>query len=414
MAEQAAAGPARREDRSGGVGRRVTGYRPGVTEDEWLRDYALLILRLDRDPALSGAGVGWCVDYFGPAEWREQVAGEPRMSAGRLVAEAERLAAELPFDGRRRVFLAALVRALNALARHAAGGIGARELMRECLGVDPEPVPEAELARAHEDLDRALPRTPGSLAARLRDWRVAHTLPGERLGEVPELVAAAVAECRRRCHRIVPLPDGERVGCEIVPGAAYVGMGAHHGGLDSTILLGGARPFVLADLLYVVGHEGHPGHIAEQVLKEIHLGDRVEQRVRFAPAPPYVLSEGLALHAQAVLFPGDEAQAWLADRVLAPRGIRPDGSDFAAIHRARNVLFGARHNAALLAAEGRPAAGIVDYLTRWGLVEDPDPRTLGPYGSAYYHGWRLLDDRLDDGLVRRLLTEQVLPADLGA
>lgn len=384
-----------------------------VTEDEWLRAYTLLILRLDRNSALRSAGVGWCVDYFGPAELREQVAGEPEPEAGRLVAEAEAIAAELSFDGQRRVFLAAHVRALHALVRHAQGGIGVRELMRECLDVDPEPVPEAEFARAHEDLDRALPKTLGSLADRLRDWRVAHTLPRERLGEVPELVAAAVAECRARCQRIVPLPDGERVGCEIVPDAGYVGMGAHHGGLDSTILLGGKRPFVLADLLYVVAHEGHPGHIAEQVLKEIHLGDRMEQRVRFAPAPPYVLSEGLALHAQAVLFPGDEAQAWLTDKVLAPCGIRPDGSDFAAIHRARNVLFGVRHNATLLAADGRPDAEIVDYLTRWGLLEDPDPRTLSPYVSAYYHGWRLLDGRLDDALVRRLLTEQVLPADLG-
>lgn len=377
-----------------------------MTEDEWLRAYTLLILRLDRNPAL-GAGVGWCVDYFGPPGWRD--AGEPERTPAE---EAERLAAELPFDGQRRVFLAAHVRALHALARHAADGIGVRELMRECLTIEPEPVPEAEFAQAHEELDRALPKTAGSLADRLRDWRVTHTLPHERLAEVPGLVAAAVAECRARTRRILPLPEGERVGCEIVPDAGYVGMGAHHGGLDSTILLGGKRPFVLADLLYVVAHEGHPGHIAEQVLKEIHLGDRMEQRVRFAPAPPYVLSEGLALHAQAVLFPGDEAQAWLTGNVLAPCGIRPDGSDFAGIHRARNALFGVWHNATLLAADGRPDAEIARYLTHWGLFEDPDPRTLSPYLSAYYHGWRLLDGRLDHALVRRLLTEHVLPADL--
>ncbi len=383
-----------------------------VTEDEWLRAYAFLILRLDRNSVLHSAGVGWFVDYFGPAAWREQVAREAPPSAGQLVAHADLLAAELPFEGHRRGFLAAQVRALRALARRAAGSIGVRELMRDCLAIEPELVPEAEFVRAHEALDRALPKTAGSLADRLRDWRVAHSLPRERLGELRELVAAAVAECRARCQHIVQLPDGERVGCEIVPDASYVGMGAHHGGLNSTILVGGARPFVLADLLYVVAHEGHPGHIAEQVLKEIHLGDHIEQQVRFAPAPPYVLSEGLALHAQAVIFPGDQAQQWLTEKVFASRGIRPDGSDFAAIHHARNVLFGVRHNASLLAADDRPADEIVDYLTRWGLVEDPDPRMLTPYVSAYYHGYRLLERRLDDPLVRRLLTEQVLPADL--
>jgi len=230
-------------------------------------------------------------------------------------------------------------------------------------------------------------------------------------------VALAVAECRARTHeRIVPLPEGERVDCELVPGVGFVGVGAHQGGLDSTILLNGDRPFNLADLLYVVAHEGHPGHIAEMVLKEIQLADQLEQFVRFAPAPPFVLSEGIALHAQPLVFPGDEAQAWLTDNILAPRGIRPDGSDFAAIHRARNALFGVRHNAVLLLAEGRPDTEVMDYLARWGLVENPDTNGLdSPYLSAYYHGWRLLDSRLDSAeLPRRLLTEQVLPADLVA
>jgi hypothetical protein len=36
----------------------------------------------------------------------------------------------------------------------------------------------------------------------------------------------------------------------------------------------------------------------------------------------------------------------------------------------------------------------------------------GPYGSGYDDGWRLLDGRLEDALGGRLLTEQLLPADL--
>jgi hypothetical protein len=388
-----------------------------VTELEWLRAYALLILRMDR--VLAGAGQGWVVDYFGPDQWHAQVADEPPRSAGRLVEEAEELAADLPFAQPRRSYLAAHVRALRTLAlRHGGARIPMPDLIRDCLGIEVTLVPESVFEQAHDELDRALPRRPGSLAERLRGWSAAHSLPREQLDQLPDLVGRAVAECRARTHeRIVPLPEGERVGCELVPGVGYIGVGAHHGGLDSTILLNGDRPFNLADLLYVVAHEGHPGHIAEQVLKEIHLSGRghLEQNVRFAPAPPFVLSEGLALHAQALLFPGEEAQAWLTDHVLRPRGIGSDGSDFAAIHRARNALFGARHNAVLLLDQGREDAEVLDYLARWGLVENPD--TSGrddPYLSAYYHGWRLLDSRPDlPTLARRLLTEQVLPADLG-
>jgi hypothetical protein len=387
-----------------------------MTEQEWLHAYAVLILRLDR--RLADTGRGWVVDYFGPDEWHAQVADEEPPPAARLVDDAEELATVLPFAEPRRGYLAAHVRALRALARQETGvRIAMSDLIRECLGIEVGMVPETVFEQAHDELDRALPKTAGSLAERLRDWGTAHSLPREQHDQLPDLVARAVAECRARTHeRIVPLPDGERVGCELVPGVAFVGVGAHHGGLDSTILLNGDRPFNLADLLYVVAHEGHPGHIAEMVLKEIHLADRgfLEQQVRFAPAPPFVLSEGLALHAQALVFPGDEAQAWLTRNILAPRGIRPDGSDFAAIHRARNALFGVRHNAVLLLDEGRPGTEVADYLGRWGLVENPGTSGLdSPYLSAYYHGWRLLDSRLGSAdLARRLLTEQVLPADL--
>lgn len=388
-----------------------------MTEHEWLHAYVVLILRLDR--RLADTGRGWVVDYFGPDEWRTRVADEEPPPAGRLVDDAEVLAADLPFDEPRRSYLAAHVRALRALARRENGARAAMpELIRDCLGIEVGMVPETVFEQAHDELDRALPKTAGSLAERLRDWRTAHSLPREQLDQLPDLVARAVAECRARTHeRIVPLPEGERVGCQLVPGVGYVGVGAHHGGLDSTILLNGDRPFNLADLLYVVAHEGHPGHIAEQVLKEIHLANRghIEQNVRFAPAPPFVLCEGLALHAQALVFPGDEAQAWLTDNILAPRGIRPDGSDFAAIHRARNALFGVQHNAVLLLDEGREDTEVIDYLARWGMVEYPntDGRD-NPYPATYYHGWRLLDSQpYSPDLARRLLTEQVLPADLG-
>lgn len=387
-----------------------------MTEGDWLHAYTLLILRLDR--ILAGTVPAWVVDYYGPDEWRAQVAAEEPVPAGRLADDAAALAADLPFTQPRRDFLAAHLRALHALAGLAGGARPTMpELIRDCLGIDAGLVPETVFEQAHDRLDRALPRTGGSLAGRLRDWRARHALPRERLDELPDLVARAVAECRARTHeRIVPLPEGERVACELVQGVGYVGMAWHHGGLESTILLNGDRPFNLADLLYVIAHEGHPGHLAETVLKETHLTDRghLEQTVRFAPAPPFVLSEGLALHAQALAFPGDEAQAWLTDNILAPHGIPADGSDFAAIHRARNDLFGVQHNAVLLLGEGRAADEVTAYLARWGLVEDPtvDGLAGNPYLSAYYHGWRLLDPLLSPALARRLLTEQVLPADL--
>ncbi|MEU9607990.1 hypothetical protein [Streptomyces sp. NPDC048057] len=199
--------------------------------------------------------------------------------------------------------------------------------------------------------------------------------------------------------------------------------------MRSTLHINRDLPFNLADLLYVVAHEGHPGHIAESLLKERELVEErgfLDQQVRFMLGPSFVISEGLGLHAQDIVFPDDQAQAWLTDHVLRPNDIAPDGSDFAAVHRAQNMLFGVWANAAFLAAEGRPDSELAAYLSRWALLADTETPTalttlrstgMALYVLGYFHGWRLLDTWLSgperEVRVRRLLTEQLLPADVG-
>ncbi|MFE4373175.1 hypothetical protein ACFRMN_34060 [Streptomyces sp. NPDC056835] len=143
------------------------------------------------------------------------------------------------------------------------------------------------------------------------------------------------------------------------------------------------------------------------------------------PHSLFVISEGLGLHAQDIVFPGDEAQAWLTDNVLTEYDMAPDGSDFAAIHRAQNILFGVWANTALLAAEGRTDTELAAYLSRWALLSDAETgaalaslraRGMALYVLSYFHGWRLLDSWLTgpdrNARTRRLLTEQLLAADL--
>jgi hypothetical protein len=265
------------------------------------------------------------------------------------------------------------------------------------------------------------------LDARLHAWQDAHRLPETEMDQLPDLVGRAVAECRARTQAIVPLPDSEVVDCQLVEGVSFFAAGAHHGDGRSTIYVNREVPFNLADLLYVVTHEGHPGHIAESVLKEQHLASGPgwhDHQARFLVTPQFVIGEGLGLRALAVAFPGDEAQDWLTDNVLADLGIRPDGSDFAAIHAARNTLLGAWGNAALLLADGHPEGEVTAYLTRWALLDDTEVAeamaTLRlpfaePYIFCYTHGWQLVGDFLapdSQAGARRLLTEQLLPADL--
>ncbi|SDK35050.1 hypothetical protein [Nonomuraea jiangxiensis] len=383
---------------------------------EWPRDYAMLALRINR--LIGGAALsGGVLIYRGPEEWGARAGSEPPAAPGKLADDAERLLESAPTP-----YLAAHVRAMRAVARYLDGERPPlAAYARECLGLEPRRLPEEVFEEAHAELDAALPKGPGPLADRLRAWQAAHTLePIERL---PALVAKAVTETRARTNAIVPLPEGEVVGCRLVEGVSFHGAGAYEGELRSTIHINKAIPYNLADLLYLVAHEGHPGHIAESMLKELHLADRRDQEVRFMVSPSFVLSEGLGLLAEEILFPGDEAQVWLNRHIFPDLGIRSDGSDFAAIHHAKNVLWGVWGNVAFLADEGRPDADLVAYLTRWALYSDEEagratgllkPSPTSPYIFGYFHGWELLRPwaarRAER--VRRLLTEQLLPADV--
>jgi hypothetical protein len=378
----------------------------------WLHAYATLALRIDRH--LSAAG-GTALIYDGPQEWRAEVAAEEPVQPARLAEECEALRQRIPVDGARATYLASQLTAMRATALQLTGfDVAFAEHARQCLGVPIAPAPEDLFADAHARLAAALPPGSGSPAERLHAWQQAHTVPADRL---PELVRRAIAETVRRTRSIVELPEEVQVDVRLDPGPH---RGHFAGGNRGTLHVSEAQPFNGADLLYVVAHEGFPGHIAESMLKDIHLADRPEHRIRFMISPPFVVSEGLGLHAQEIAFPGDEAQRWLADEL----GIAVDG-DLAAIHDARNALWGAWGNAALLAGEGRPDPEIAGYLTRWALLTEAEAAwavgflrspAMRAYVLGYFHGWRLLRHWLDhqDRLarVRRLLTEPVLPADL--
>lgn len=386
---------------------------PHVIDDAWLHSYATLALRIDRHLAAAG---GSALIYDGPPAWRAAVAAEEPVPAARLAEECEALRQRIPVDGGRGRFLSAQLTAMRATALQLGDtDVPFAEHARQCLGVPVEPAPEALFDEAHARLAAALPPGPGSAAARLHAWQQAHTVPEDR---VPALARPAIAETVARTRSIVELPDEVHVDVRLDPGPH---RGHYAGKAAGTLYLSNAQPFNGADLLYVVAHEGFPGHIAESLLKDVHLAQRPEHRIRFMISPPFVVSEGLGLHAQEIAFPGDEAQRWLRDEL----GIRLDGSDLAAIHDARNVLWGVWANAALFVAEGRSDADVAGYLTRWGLLTEAESayalgllRSPGmrAYVLGYFHGWRLLRTWLDHpdrtSRVRRLLTEPMLPADL--
>lgn len=393
---------------SGGSPRIMGEWRtfPAWWDMDVLREYALLVLRIDR-LVTEHPSATWILDYRSPDPWRAEVAAEPLPNPADLVRRAEDLAAFVADD----VALTEQIGALHTMARQLSGEmLSLHEQVRGMLGIDVDWIPDEQFDEAYQLLDEGLPDTKGSLSQRMHSWRANHSLPPGRTARLSELVQRAVAETITRTTTLFPLPENIEVTCEFASGPF---RGLYRGDTRGTLFIDPQLPFNLADLFYVVAHEAFPGHICEFMIKQLHLADRPDIQTRFMPSPAYLVSEGLGLHAQQLIFPDDQAQRWLIDNVDE---LQQDSSDYAKIHRARNILWGAYCNAAFLVAQQKPWSEVRTYLAETALLADDELAFLeGMYGTpflepyifTYYHGYRLLQPHLSDpNFLRRILTEQ--------
>jgi hypothetical protein len=182
-------------------------------------------------------------------------------------------------------------------------------------------------------------------------------------------------------------------------------------------------PPFLAEL---VAHEAYPGHHTERIWKELLLVQQgqVEESIVMIGAPQSTVAEGIASLAAEMAL-GDEQQAVTAEHVRGA-GVAYDPELSRAVQHAARPLRQVGTNAALiLHADGGSVEDARAYLMHWGLtserradqalrfITDPVWRT---YGTTYTDGYRLCRTFVDGDPARfkRLLTEQLTPADLGA
>jgi len=393
-----------------------------------------VVLRYLRLGLQLGRHVDGLVDaYYGPPDLAARVAAEPPPAPAALVAEAQRLVADLddgvPLDdgddgaaGRRRRWLAAQVHGLLTTARKLAGEpIGYIDEVEACYGVRPEAVPEEELAAAHRQLDAVLPGD-GDLRSRLVAWREAHQVPTDRLLAAVSVLAE---DLRQRTADGIGLPDGEQVRFELVSGQPWSGFNWYHGDLRSTVAINTDLPVLSLQLPHLVAHEAYPGHHTEHSRKEIGLVRRrrwLEETIFLVGTPQCLLAEGLAdLGLHALLGPRPEP---IVAEHFHGLGLRYDTEVAAAVADAGAVLGAARANAALrLHVDGAEPSVVAGELARWALL--PEARaakaveflvhpTWRAYVTCYVDGLRLCRQFVDGDLerFRRLVTEQLVPADL--
>ena len=374
---------------------------------------------------------GFVDAYYGPVALRGRVEAEPVRAPAELAADAGRLVADLDAGdgadaldaGRRRWIRAQALGLRTSAAKLAGEPIGYLDEVERCYGARPARVPEDGFAAAHERLDAVLPGD-GPLRDRYIAWREAHAVPRELLEPAIHSVAD---DLRERTQRLFGLPEGEHVDWIFETDKPWSGFNYYQGDLRSRVAINVDLPVLSLSLGHLVAHEAYPGHHTEHSRKEVGLvrGRRwLEETIFLVGTPQCTLAEGLADLGAEVTF-GARPEPIVAEH-LAPLGVRYDAEVAAAVAEAGETLSWVRSNAAiLLHDEGVPADDVVAYLERWSLLPRAraekalafmtDP-TWRAYSHCYTEGLRLCRGYVDGDPVRfeRLITEQVLPADLTA
>jgi hypothetical protein len=232
-------------------------------------------------------------------------------------------------------------------------------------------------------------------------------------------------ELRARTRGLVDLPDGERLDAVAVSGEPWTAYNWYLGGLASRIELNTDLPLRAHVLPPLVAHEAYPGHHTEHACKEERLLrglGLVETSLTLVHTPESLVSEGIAEVALEQAL-GDR---WpeRVDELLRPLGVPFDPELSPVLDDAFLRLRGVDVNIARFVAErGWSRDEAVAYHRQWALSSEERARKAfefladgqwGTYVVTYMYGYRLVHEYVsrDGDNFRRLLTEQLTPADL--
>lgn len=326
-------------------------------------------------------------------------------------------------DRQRARFLAAQLDGVAATAERLAGEpISYQEEVRRCYGIEVRWVDDEQLAEGLDALDRLVPGE-GPLTERYQALQLAHELPGDALLEA---LGPVKDELRRRTRSLFGLPEGESAQVELVANEPWLGFNYYLGALKSRIAVNTDVPSRADYVPTLLAHEIYPGHHTEHSWKEqlvVQEGDHLEESIFLIGTPQCLVSEGIASHGLDALGPEAETSC---EAMLSGLGHGYDVELSRAVRSVRRRLAAVDDNAGIMLHERHIDPGTVRaYYRRWSVETDEriDKRMeflLHPvwraYGSIYEAGERLVEtwtagkaDRF-----RRLLTEQLTPADLGA
>ena len=184
--------------------------------------------------AIEKHAEGFVDAYYGPPEAREH--GLKRDSTPQVLLDDVRAlrrdVAASDYPERRKAYLDAQIRAMETMARKAAGEeVSYIEEVRGCFDIDAAHTPEALFDQAAAELDDLLPGS-GTIAERRHLWQ-------QRFEVSPDvarmMIDTIAAEARTRTSTLVPLPAHEAVDFAMVSDKPWSGYNWYLGKARSLV-----------------------------------------------------------------------------------------------------------------------------------------------------------------------------------
>ena len=344
---------------------------PSDSLDAAARDYVVLQM------AIGEKEEGYIDAFYGPEELRAEgkalaaAEGLPQLAA-RVDALARRIGALAgPEDRRARFLRAQLTAAATRLRMLRGETLSFEEEALGLFGVRPVLKPLADYDPLLARIETLVPGE-GPLSKRVEDFAERFTIPAARLKPVFD---AAIAECRARTVRFIPLPPGERFDMAFVTGKSWSGYNYYLGNYASRIEINTDLPIRMPRAVDLGCHEGYPGHHLLNALLEQRLvrgRGWVEYSVYPLYSPQSLIAEGTANYGIELAFPGAEKLAYEV-RALYPLAGLPvaDARRYAELQAATKALAGARMTIAREFLEGRVSeAEAVALAQKYQLVSE--------------------------------------------
>jgi hypothetical protein len=314
--------------------------------------------------------------YYGPPEWRAQSDSvkvelpEIATRAAALIARIDSIAE--PEDEMLRLRKSYLRTQLGALATRVEM-LGGKKLTfdeesRALYDAVAPAHPESYYQAIIDSLGTLLPGA-GAVSERYERYRAAFAIPAAKVDTV---FRVAIAECKARTLRHMPLPTGEQFKLEYVTGKSWSGYNWYQGNYQSLIQVNTDLPIHIDRAVDLACHEGYPGHHVYNALLEQNLVKQrgwLEYTVYPLFSPQSLIAEGSANYGIEMAFPGSERVEYERAALWPLAGL--DSAQAARYYRIQEIvgrLSYAGNEAARRYLDGQiDASGFVTWMTRYAL-----------------------------------------------